>query len=158
MAPAPTFASQIAVSNSGESLLCVIQYPLRQVFVSSPRQTDFGGRAKRTKYIFKNRFLLLERRDDEEASSSVSAPINLFTIRIAKRWLTRSVGIFNGSRIGGGCRDTGFASLRKDGSSRVERWKAGTKCPGTSKLETCARKAIVMGKCTATAFEKRLED
>jgi hypothetical protein len=35
-----------------------------------------------------------------------SAPIDLFTNYFAKRWLTRSVGIFWRSRIGGGCRDT----------------------------------------------------
>lgn len=138
----------------------VVQCPLRRVFVSSPRQTDFGGQgSKRTKNILKNRFLLLERRDDKETSSPLPAPIDLFAIYIAKRWLTRSVGIFYRSRIDDWCRDSGSTSPLKDRTPRPERWSAGTKCPGTSRLGTCTgQQATSDGEGAATDLRQRFGD
>ena len=66
----------------------------------------------------------------------------------AKRWLTRSVGIFYGSRIDGWCRDSGSTSALEDRGSIQDRkgGDAGTKCPGTSRLGTYSgQRATVYG-------------
>lgn len=80
----------------GASISRVVQYPRRQVFVSSPHHRSGLEGVLRSGQRTSTKTASFSPKGGDKTQNSVilSPPINLFAIYIAKRWLTRSIGIF----------------------------------------------------------------
>ncbi|KAL1972940.1 hypothetical protein VTN31DRAFT_6482 [Thermomyces dupontii] len=141
--PGPRRPNPTALASSGKNtlLLCVIQHPRRQIFVSSPPPKSFGGHFdERTKMSSKTT------PGDDRVIHWCRRPSINSQDEPAKRWLTRRIRIFITKH-----KSMAFAATcgwltsgrHVDASVKRSSWRAGTRNPKTSGSWEHARKAMM---------------